>query len=183
MATTLTPAATSPLEAASTPAELFFSDLSREMDSTRRLLACIPDGQMEWRPHPRSRTLGALAMHVAELSGRGALILGTDDLDVAVNRPRPPVATTAELLAIHDEGTARLTAAVAGADAALLAGVWTLHAGPQVFLQGPRRAMLRIVMLSHQIHHRAQLGMYLRLLNVPIPGMYGPSADEGLPGR
>ena len=160
------------------PVDLLFPDFAAEHAATRRLLARVPDGRGAWRPHPRSRTLGELATHVAQIPQRGAVILTTDVLDIARRAPAPPFATTAALLAAHDAGVAALEDALAAATLDDLAGEWRLVAGPHTLIAGPRRHMLRTVGMSHLVHHRAQLGVYLRLLDVPVPGMYGPSADE-----
>ena len=160
----------------------YFADFAAERASTRRMLSRVPDEQLDWRPHPKSRTLGELAVHVAELPNRGAAILTLDEVDNS-QRPAPgaPPRSGAELLARHDAALARLEAALASTDEASLAAPWTLRRGPQVLISGPRRTMLRVVMMSHLVHHRAQLGVYLRLLGVPVPGMYGPSADDAPP--
>lgn len=158
--------------------ELLYPDFAGEHASTRRLLACVPEGHAEWRPHPRSRPLAELATHVADIPNRGVDILTHPELDSATRQRRATVTTTAELLAIHDDAVARFTEALAQADLSVLSVDWTLQRGPQVLLRGPRRTLLRILMMSHLVHHRAQLGVYLRMLEVPIPGMYGPSADD-----
>lgn len=160
-----------------TPAALFFADIPVEHASTRKLLERVPDGSFAWRPHERSRTLGELATHVAELPNRALTILTTDELDVMQRVPVAPVTTTAELLALHDEGTTRLQAALDAATLAALMATWTMRRGSHVLASGPRHLLVRRVMMSHLIHHRAQLGVYLRLLGVPLVGMYGPSAD------
>ena len=153
-------------------------DLDREMASTRRLLERYPLGKGEWRPHDKSRTLSALATHVANIPHHGASILTTAEMDVASRQAQPPKDSAAELLEAFDAGVTRLKAAVASTDAAKLAETWTMRAGPRVLASESRALLMRLMVINHLVHHRAQLGMYLRLLNVPIPGMYGPSADE-----
>lgn len=160
------------------PAELLFPDFKAEHAATRRQLERIPAGRGEWRPHERSRTLAQLATHVAELPNRGVSILTTGELDAATRTPLLPLSTAAELLAMHDASVARLEAALLQADLAMLSADWVLRRGDQVLIRGPRRVLLRTLMMSHLIHHRAQLGVYFRLLDVPVPGMYGPSADD-----
>jgi uncharacterized damage-inducible protein DinB len=161
-----------------TPAALLFTDISIEHAATRRLLERVPDGSFDWRPHERSRSLGELATHVADIPNRGLSILTTDELDVMQRVPVAPATTTAELLARHDESTSRLKAALDAASLATLLAPWTMRRGSDVVVSAPRHLLVRRVMMSHLVHHRAQLGVYLRLLGVPLVGMYGPSADE-----
>ena len=153
-------------------------DLDREMASTRRLLERYPLGNGEWRPHDKSRTLSALATHVANIPNHGATILTTPEMDVAGRQAQPTKDSAAELLEAFDAGVTRLKAAIASTDAAKLAETWTMRAGPRVLASESRALLMRLMVINHLVHHRAQLGVYLRLLNVPIPGMYGPSADE-----
>lgn len=163
-------------------AELLYPDLPRELGSTRRVLERFPEGQGVWRPHDKSRTLAELATHVAGIPGRGASILETEERDIAGRTPPAPAGTAAELLAMFDEGAAALREALPRATPESLAGEWTLRAGSHILQRGPRRIMLRVVTISHLVHHRAQLGVYYRLLGVPVPGVYGPSADEPIGG-
>jgi uncharacterized damage-inducible protein DinB len=153
-------------------------DLDRELASTRRLLERYPAGQGAWQPHEKSRTLSALATHVATIPNHGANILTSTEMDAATRPPQPPKDSAAELVELFDAGVTRLKAAVAGTDAAALGEKWTLRMGPRVLVSEPRALLMRLMVVNHLVHHRAQLGVYLRLLNVPIPGMYGPSADE-----
>jgi uncharacterized damage-inducible protein DinB len=153
-------------------------DLDREMASTRRLLERYPLGKGDWQPHVKSRSLSALATHVANIPNHGANILTTAEMDVATRQPQPLKDSAAELLEAFDAGVTRLKAAVVATDAATLAEKWTMRAGPRVLASESRALLMRLMVINHLVHHRAQLGMYLRLLNVPIPGMYGPSADE-----
>lgn len=153
-------------------------DLDRELASTRRILERYPDGKGDWQPHEKSRTLSALATHVASIPHHGARILTTEDMDVASRPPQASQDSAAALLETFDEGVARLKASAADTDAAKLAGKWTMRAGPRVLVSEPRALLMRVMVVNHLVHHRAQLGVYLRLLNVPLPGIYGPSADE-----
>ena len=164
------------------PRELLFGDFDQELASSRRMLERVPDGKGDWRPHEKSRTLAQLATHVADIVGLAVTILETEELD-ALQRPRrEPLTTAADLVARFDENAARLHGALAAAPDDRLWGVWRLRAGDHVFVEQPRFALMRVMFVSHMVHHRAQLGDYLRLLDVPVPGMYGPSADEGRPG-
>jgi uncharacterized damage-inducible protein DinB len=153
-------------------------DLDREVASTRRLLERYPDGKGAWQPHDKSRTLSALATHVASIPNHGTNILTTAEMDVATRQPQPPKDSATDLLEAFDAGVTRLKAAVAGIDDAKLSEKWTMRMGPRVLASESRALLMRLMVINHLVHHRAQLGVYLRLLNVPIPGMYGPSADE-----
>ena len=153
-------------------------DLDREIASTRRLLERYPVGKGGWQPHDKSRTLSALATHIASIPSHGANILTTAEMDVATRQPQPAKDSATELLEAFDTGVARLRSAIADIDAAKLREHWTMRAGPRVLVSEPRALLMRLMVINHLVHHRAQLGVYLRLLNVPIPGMYGPSADE-----
>jgi uncharacterized damage-inducible protein DinB len=153
-------------------------DLDRELASTRRILERYPGGRGEWRPHEKSRTLSALATHVANIPNHGVNILTTAEMDVASRPPQPPKDSAAELLEVFDAGATRLKASVAETDAAKLGEKWTMRAGPRVLVSESRALLMRLMVINHLVHHRAQLGVYLRLLDVPIPGVYGPSADE-----
>ena len=160
------------------PAELLYGDFAGEHAATRRVLERYPDGKGAWRPHAKSRSLDQLATHVAGIVGRGTDILETDGIDIT-NRTMPPMFDTArELVVYFDENVARFTAALAKADYATLAKPWAMRRGNQVLVERTRRDLLRVMMMSHLVHHRGQLGVYYRLLGVPVPGVYGPSADD-----
>lgn len=143
------------------------------------MLERVPAEHLDWQPHPKSMTLGRLAGHVAELPSWLNRILDADEFDLAANRSQPFVAADpAALLAFFDERLAagRTTLGLAPDEA--LQQPWIFRAGERVISQDSRYQMVRHWMLNHQIHHRGQLSVYLRLLDVPVPGMYGPSADE-----
>jgi uncharacterized damage-inducible protein DinB len=160
------------------PAELLFGDFAAEHASTRRMLERYPDGKGEWRPDPKSRPLGALATHVAGIVTRGTLVLETDGHDVTTRQAPPVFDNARELVSYFDENVARFTAELAEADYTTLAQPWAMRRGNQVLIERPRGYLLRVMMMSHLVHHRAQLGVYYRLLGIPVPGMYGPSADD-----
>jgi uncharacterized damage-inducible protein DinB len=152
-------------------------DLDREIVSTRRLLERYPDGKGAWQPHDKSRTLSVLATHVATIPNHGANILTTAEMDVATRPPQTPKDSAKELLETFDTAVTRLKSATADLDDAKLDQTWTMRMGPRVLVSESRAMLMRLMVINHLVHHRAQLGVYLRLLNVPIPGMYGPSAD------
>ena len=153
-------------------------DLDREIASTRRLLERYPVGKGAWQPHDKSRTLSALATHVANIPHHGANILTTAEMDVATRQPQPPKDSASELLDVFDAGVTRLKSAIADTDSERLRETWTMRAGSRGLASESRALLMRLMVINHLVHHRAQLGVYMRLLNVPIPGMYGPSADE-----
>ena len=169
-------------DAAALQMSMMYGDLDAEHAATRRMLERFPDAHRDWRPHEHSRTIAELATHVAEIPNRGVAILTTDGMDVASRKPVAPVGSAAELLAVHDASVAAQKRALAEADPAALSNEWTIRRGEQIILHGPKYQLLRTVMMSHIIHHRAQLSVYYRLLGVAVPGMYGPSADD-LAGR
>jgi uncharacterized damage-inducible protein DinB len=161
-----------------TPAELY-ADLDLELAATRRVLERVPFEHWDWKPHEKSFTLGKLASHLAALPRFAETMATTDELDMAKGFDAPPpVANRDELLALFDERAASMRAVVAGLDAARLAGHWKLRVGDTVYLDAPRSLLLRQHGVSHPVHHRAQLTVYLRMLGVPVPGLYGPSADD-----
>ena len=154
-------------------------DLDHELASTRRLLERLPDDGLEWRPHEKSYTLGRLATHVAELPGFALLMLTTDEVDFMKPMPkRAEGKSRDEILRLFDESSAALRERLDASDDAALRETWTLRAGDHVLSSRPRAASMRTIGINHLIHHRGQLSVYLRLAGVPIPGMYGPSADE-----
>lgn len=161
-----------------TTAELF-PDLDLEFAATRRVLARVPFEHWNWKPHEKSYSLGQLATHLAELPSFAESIATAEELDLAATPYKAtPVGSVDELLALFDRTSARLREAIASLDAKRLAGHWRLRMGDAVFIDAPRSLLLRQNAVSHPVHHRAQLGVYLRLLGVPVPGVYGPSADE-----
>ncbi len=166
-----------------TISETLLPEFDQEMAKTRKLLECVPDDKFAWKPHEKSMTLGRLAGHVAELPFWAVNTIRLSSLDITPGADGRPQAYSAgsrkELLETFDKNVSDARAAIAGASDEHLCQTWSLHFGGKTVLSMPRAAVLRNVMMNHLIHHRAQLGVYLRLNNVAIPGMYGPSADEG----
>jgi uncharacterized damage-inducible protein DinB len=160
----------------------FLTEFDLEMAAARRTLERIPEDKLAWKPHEKSMTLGRLAGHVAELPGMGVRVIQSDGFDVA-NRPPGSKATVAEsqkhVLELFDKNVAEARAAFAGASDEHWTGKWKISAGEKTFYDGTRTGAVRRMMMNHMIHHRAQLGVYLRLNNVAVPSVYGPSADEG----
>ena len=158
------------------------AEYDRELATTRKMLNAIPDGaDMTWKANPKSMTLARLAGHVAETAGEwGRDTLSKDGIvfDMADYKPWAP-ASKEELLAKFDKDTGEARAILAGFNPAKWDDNWKMTAGEQVWIDSPRYEVFRTWVLNHLIHHRAQLGRDLRTLGAPIPGCYGPSADEG----
>ena len=160
-------------------AQLAYSDLRHELASTRRILERVPDGQSDFSPHVKSMTLGRLASHVADMTYFTLAIVEREGLDFAKkDYPFFAAGTRDEILAHFDAGAAALTRAVDTIDAESFGQPWTLRNGEHVIFTQPRGVLVRGMGINHLVHHRAQLGVYLRLLGIPVPGLYGPSADE-----
>jgi uncharacterized damage-inducible protein DinB len=156
-------------------------EFDHEMASTRTLLERVPDGRGGWKPHTKSMSVGELAMHVAEMSAWPAMTLEQDELDF--NPPggtpyrTPGFETAAGLIAIFDANVKASRAALARATDEQFMQKWALKNGGVVLMSMPRAAVMRSFVLNHIIHHRGQLTVYLRLLDVPLPSIYGPTAD------
>jgi uncharacterized damage-inducible protein DinB len=165
-----------------TPLTVLYPDFDSEMAATMRMLERVPNGKNDWRPHAKSRTIGELAAHIAQLPGFGIAMLTTDGLDFLAPRPpEPPLETTADRVKRFDELSAHLRGLVQKLTWEQASKDWTLRSGDRVFAKSPRSAMFRSAFLTHTAHHRAQLGVYLRLLDVAVPWTYGGSADEAPP--
>ncbi|HEX4546718.1 MAG TPA: DinB family protein [Candidatus Acidoferrum sp.] len=161
-------------------------EFDQEMQNTRKTLERCPDEKWNWKPHEKSGTVGWLAGHIATMVGWIPVTLTTEELDYApVNGPAfepPKISNRKELLAVFDKEATGARAALAKVSDAEVMKDWKLLAGGQEIFTMPRIACIRGMCLNHLIHHRAQLTVYYRLLGVPVPGLYGPSADEGQPG-
>ena len=154
-------------------------EFDHEMTVTRKLLERVPDDKFGWKPHPKSMPLGQLAQHVATIPLWGSMTLTLSELDLGSGPPPPVMTSRAELLAAFDANVAATRAALAGRADAELMVPWTLKNSGQAIFTMPRAMVWRGFVVSHLIHHRAQLSVYLSMNDVPIPSMYGPSADEG----
>lgn len=155
-------------------------EFEHELGLTRRALALVPADKAGWTPHPKSFTLSALAMHLANFPTWGLITLTQPELDLAGGGPpdtRAPFSTTEALLAAFDAGVASMRPVLAGMSDADMLAPWSLKMGPVTMFTMPRIAVMRSSVLNHMIHHRGQLTVYLRLLDVPLPDLYGPSAD------
>lgn len=154
-------------------------EFDHEMATTRTVLERVPDEKFAWKPHAKSFSLGALASHVAVLPTWATETLTRTEIDLDPNR-QPPAALPSrqEVLAAFDRSVADARAALAGKTDAELTAIWSLKRGGRTLFSMPKAAVLRSFVLSHLVHHRGQLTVYLRLLDVPVPSIYGPSADE-----
>ena len=158
--------------------QMFLKELEAESKTTRKMLSIIPDDKYQWKPHEKSMTIQQLATHVAELPTWVVMVLNTSELDFAANPyEQKKIGTTASLLEFFEKCLAEGRAALEAAREEQLADLWTLRNGDQIYDTSPKADVIRMS-FSQIIHHRAQLGVYLRLLNIAIPGSYGPSADE-----
>jgi len=163
-------------------AESLLPEFDREMGLTRRILDRVPDGQFDWKPHDKSMTLGRLAEHLAELPGWARVSILENGIDMASGRPPGYVSpeTRTAVLAMFDKNVADARAALTGRTDAEMMAPWTLKAqGKEVFTM-PKAVVMRGFVMNHMVHHRGQMSVYLRLQNVPVPSIYGPSADEAM---
>ncbi|MEA0562654.1 DinB family protein [Lysinibacillus irui] len=159
--------------------QLIIGDAMYELATTRRILDCLPDEHMTWRPHDKSMTLGGLATHLINLLNWQVAIFQHTEFDLStVPLRREALESRSDILVEFDANVGKIDKLLADSDEKTLGEEWTLRHGEQIIRREPRALAFRTFGLSHMIHHRAQLGVYLRLLNIPVPGMYGPSADE-----
>ncbi len=158
-------------------------EFDQEMANTRKTLERVPDDKFGWKPHDKSGTMGWLAGHVANLSSWPIYILGGDSLDIhppGQPAPTPPkIESKKDLLATFEKSQRETRQAIAAASDQDLMKPWSLLSGGKTIFTMPKVAVLRSFVMNHLIHHRAQLTVYLRLNDVPVPALYGPSADEG----
>ena len=162
--------------------QAFLGEFDHEMANARKSLERVPDAKFDWKPHSKSSSMGALAGHIASIPVWAKMTLETSQFDM--NPPggqpvqQPQLKTRAEVLAFFDKGIPEARAAIAAASDEAMMQPWTLLNGGKTIFSMPRVAVLRGMIMNHMIHHRAQLGVYLRLNDLPVPAIYGPSADE-----
>jgi uncharacterized damage-inducible protein DinB len=152
-------------------------ELEMEAQTTRRVLERVPDGKLTWRPHAKARTLGELALHIAQVPGNVAQIAVQSEIQPPKFSDSSP-RSASELVPMLDQSIAKAKRLLGGMDDATMMSTWRLMNGDRELLALPRVAFLRSIMLNHWYHHRGQLTVYLKELDVPIPSVYGPSADE-----
>lgn len=157
--------------------EFFKQQFIAEGETTRKMLSRVPDDQFGYKPHEKSMDMKRLASHIADLPGWIHFTFNTDGINFAEPYEQPQINTQAELLAYFEKRYNDGLSALVAENEKLLDKPWTLRNGDKIYSSDPKIDIIRMS-LSQQIHHRAQLGVYLRLLNIPIPGSYGPSADE-----
>jgi len=161
--------------------DLLLTEFDEEVKKTRATLERVPEGKADFAPHAKSMTLGRLAPHVAELAGFGLSVLTKDSLDFAAGEYKPlPFESPAQLVRAFDEGAAKVRAVLPQISDAAWSQNWKLSFSGRTLFDGPRFVAYRQMFLNHIVHHRAQLGVYLRLNDAPLPATYGPSADETL---
>jgi len=161
-------------------ADALLPEYDHEMATTRKLLERVPEDRLDWKPHPKSSSLGQLAQHVATIPLWGAMTVDQSELDLAATQPNEPVRTRAALLALFDANAAGTRAALAGRSDAEMMAPWALKRAGQTIFSMPKAAVWRSFVMSHLIHHRGQLSVYLRMNDLPLPSIYGPSADEAV---
>jgi uncharacterized damage-inducible protein DinB len=164
-----------------TIAELLLPEFDQEMASTRKVLERVPDDKLAWKPHDKSYSMGALASHIATMVPWTVDTMTKTEFDLArapMEEMTKVAKSGAELLSWFDANVASARGSLNKPDADYFVP-WTLKNGAQVYFTMPRYNCVRSFCLNHIVHHRAQLGVYLRLNNIPVPGVYGPSADEG----
>jgi uncharacterized damage-inducible protein DinB len=160
-----------------TISETLLPEFDQEMAGTRAILECVPEDKFGWKPHEKSMTLGRLASHVAEMPQWAAYTINQEKLELTPGTKPFNAATKSELMDAFTSNVSDARAAIAGVTDEQLGKIWSLVYGGHTVLSMPRAGVLRTMVMSHMIHHRGQLGVYLRLNDIPIPGMYGPSAD------
>lgn len=155
------------------------AELQHEAATTRKLFERIPDEQFDWQPHQKSMSVKNLTNHLAQIYNWCGYIVNQDELDIATAQfERKMAGATQELLALFDENVANAVELLKQQDEQHVLKTWTFRNGEQIIFALPRMSVIRTMVLNHGIHHRGQLSVYLRLLNIPLPSIYGPTADE-----
>jgi uncharacterized damage-inducible protein DinB len=158
--------------------EMLLKEMEQEAKTTRKMFERIPEDKYDWKPHEKSMGMRQLATHIAELPSWVALAFTTDELNFAAADYKPTIINdNAGLLALFEKSLAEGRNQLAAGDEKILDQNWTMRNGDHIYMTITKGELIRVA-FSQTVHHRAQLGVYLRLLNVPIPGSYGPSADE-----
>jgi len=158
--------------------DAFVREINQEASTTKRVLERVPTDRLGWKPHEKSMSLGKLAQHVAEGPGLIASWALKDVFEFGAPNPRPELASTADILAAHDASLAQIHVVLTQLGDEGLGQPWEAKMGGKTIFAMPKGALIRSIALNHWIHHRGQLSVYLRLLDVPVPSIYGPSADE-----
>jgi uncharacterized damage-inducible protein DinB len=163
----------------SSAAQALAAEIRNEAQATRRVLERVPEDRLEWRPHPKSMSLGELAQHIASLPGAISRLAAGEGVDASKIRFAPdPAVNTAALLAKHDESIEAASAFLSGLSDEAAMAPWRMTRGEREVFTLPRVGVMRVLACNHLYHHRGQLTVYLRLLDLPVPAVYGRSADE-----
>lgn len=159
--------------------ESFLAELKAEEKSTKKLLERIPQEHLTWKPHEKSFSLGRLASHIAELPGWISTILDSDELDFAkANYTAPVINTPDDIVKLHNENIEKAISSLEKASDEEFSKNWTMRNGDMIYFTRPKDEVIKSFSYSHLYHHRGQLTVYLRLLDIPLPGVFGPTADE-----
>jgi uncharacterized damage-inducible protein DinB len=158
--------------------EMFLKEMEEEAKITRKMLAIIPEDKYDWKPHEKSMTMQRLATHIAELPEWVSMAINTDELDFKTSAYVPKlVKSNVDLLALHEKSLTDGKIALEKSNDDVLPKMWVMREGETIYSKSTKAEVIRMT-YNQIVHHRAQLGVYLRLLNIPIPGSYGPSADD-----
>lgn len=158
--------------------QMFLKELEQEAQTTRKMLQIVPNDKYDWQPHPKSMTIRRLATHIAELPGWITMTLHTDELDFSKEPYNPkPINNTTELMDYFEASYSESKSNLENAREEELSKTWVLRNGDEIYSSSTKAEVIRMT-LNQIVHHRAQLGVFLRLLDIPIPGSYGPSADD-----
>lgn len=160
--------------------DALLAELKHESSGTRKILERVPDNNLTWKPHDKSYTLGRLATHIAQIPGWISRIINHEEFDLAKMQPAVTAESNAQLMKIFEDTLVTNIAALESASEDSFNDIWSFRRGEHIFFTLPKKVVLRNMAFNHLVHHRGQLSVYLRLLNIPVPGMYGPSADETL---
>ena len=159
-------------------AESFLAEIDQEAATTKRVLERVPGDKLSWKPHEKSMSLGQLALHTATVPGMVSTIVTPDVFELPSSFDQASAETSEELVPALKSSVATAKEYLSGLDDEAALSTWTLKKGDQEVMAAPRIGIVRSIMLNHWYHHRGQLSVYLRLLNIPVPSIYGPSADE-----
>lgn len=157
--------------------DAILQEIAQEAPATRALFERVPDDKLGWKPHPKSFSLGQLALHITQVPHAVAMMVPPDVFE-STAAPQREAISRSELLEALDQGLTSIRRVLSGLDDRALAAAWTLRRNGAPIITMPKAAMLRTILLNHYYHHRGQLTVYLRLLDVPLPPVYGPTADE-----